>query len=144
MVVAFSACADPYNNYVSSGLEPKTQIMHELEDDYKWYYDTELKLLTSYADYEKFDVDLGYTEGYFELNCLLVFLRTGNSSANLKFIDVRENDGKLYPVLECNYFGPEDPQTDDVIYYAFYAEIPLSANYSIGDVINQTRTENVY
>ena len=145
IVVLFSACAeDPYKGYVSSELEPKTKIDHSEEyDRNKWYFDMELHLFTTYSQYNEFDIDLGYTEGYFEHNFLLIFLRTGNSSSNIKFVDVLERDGKLCPVLESNYIGPDEPVTDDVIYYVFYVEIPNSVNYIIGEVINKTRTENI-
>ena len=56
--VISSACAkDPYKDYVSSGLEPKTKKVDYSEHNFeKWNSDTELKLLTSYSEYEKFDV----------------------------------------------------------------------------------------
>lgn len=142
----FSACTrDPYKNYLSSGLEPKTKIDVSDEPDWdRWNSDTELHLLIAYSDYEKFGIDLGYTEGYFELNSLLIFLRTDNSSDNVKFVDVLQNDGKLYPVLERNYIAPGEPVTADVIRYVFYVEVPNSGNYSVGEVVNRTRTVNVW
>ena len=149
ILVLSTACTeDPYKDYISSGLVPKTStdaILRE-DDEYltRWNYDTELHLLTSYSEYEDFDVDLGYTEGYFELNSLLVFLRTGCSSVNLKFVGILEKDGRLCPVLERNYIGPEDPVTDDIIYYTFYVEVPDSGNYTVGEVINKIRKENSY
>ena len=141
-----SACTeDPYKGYVSSGLEPKTKIdRSEERDSDKWHYDMELHLFTIYSEYNEFDIDLGYTEGYFELNSLLIFLRTGNSSSNVKFVDVLEKDGKLCPVLESNYIGPDEPVTSDIIFYVFYVEIPNSGNYAVGEVINKTRTENTF
>lgn len=142
----FSACAkDPYEGYVSSGLEPKTKKVDYSEQNFeKWNIDFELRLLTSFADYEKFEVDLGYTEGYFEFNSLLILLRTTCSSENHQFVDVLEKDGKLCPVLEHNYIGPNDPVTDDIIYLIFYVEVPNSENYTAGEIIYKTRTENVF
>lgn len=141
-----SACAeDPYKDYVSSGLEPKTKVSEYDQDFAVWITENELKLLTSYSEYKNFDayLNLGYTEGYFELNSLLVFLKTCCSSDNIKFTDVWENDGKLYPVVESNKFGPDDVVTTDITDYLFYVEVPNSENYSIGEVINKTRTVNV-
>lgn len=143
--VIFSACTeDPYKDYVSSGLEPKTKIDNSEEPDLdKWFSDMELHLFTAYSEYYSFDIDLGYTEGYFEHNSLLIFLREDNSSDNVKFVDILERDGKLYPVLERNYIGPDEPVTEDIILYVFYVEILDSGNYTIGEVINKTRTENI-
>lgn len=140
----FSACAkDPYKDYVSSGLEPKTKKVEYSEQNFeKWNNDFELRLLTSFADYEKFEVDLGYTKEYFELNSLLIFLRTTCSSENHQFVDVLEKDGKLCPVLEHNYIGPDDSITADIIYLVFYVEVPNSGNYTAGEVIYKIRTEN--
>lgn len=146
-IFAFSACTDdPYKDYKASGLEPKTKVDEYSEQNFSvWNFESELKLLTSYFEYKNFDVylDLGFTESYFELNSLLVFLRTGCSSDNIQFVDVWENDGKLYPVLERNKIGADDTVTTDIIYYVFYVEIPNSENYTIGEIINKTRTENV-
>jgi len=149
-MLVFSACtdeqADPYKDYVSSGLVPKTKVDEYSEHNFAvWNSENELKLLTSYSEYENFDVylNLGYTTAYFELNSLLVFLRTGCSSDNIRFVDVLEDDGKLYPVLESNKFGTDDAVTSDIIYYVFYVEIPNNENYTIGEIINKTRTENV-
>ena len=143
--VIFSACTeDPYKDYAASGLEPKTRSDFSEEWEFaKWHSDTELNLLTSYSDYKDFDIELGYTEAYFEHNFLLIFLRTGCSSDNLQFVEVLENDSKLFPVLERNYIGPNDPVTEDIIYYVFYVEVPGDGNYTIGEVINKTRTKNV-
>ena len=143
ILVLSTACTeDPYKDYISSGLVPKMSTDADYEYLTRWNYDTELHLLTSYSEYEDFDVDLGYTEGYFERNSLLVFLTTGCSSDNLKFVDILEKDGRLCPLLEHNYIGPDDPVTDDIIYYTFYAEVPDSGNYTVGEIIYKTRTEN--
>lgn len=151
-MVLFSACAkppeDPYKDYVSSGLEPKTAVAEcgEYDDRYdfeKWHGKPTMALLTSFSDYIAFDIDLGYAEGYFEINSLLIILETGCSSDNPKFIEVLENEEKLYPVVERNYIGPNDPVTDDIIYLIFYVEVPDSGNYAIGEVIYRYRTENV-
>ena len=147
LATARGAFEDPYKDYVSSGLEAKTQTDRLLtEGGYhnKWHSDTELKLYTSYSEYMDLEIDLGYTEAYFEFNSLLIFLRTGCSSDNLQFVEVLANDGKLYPVLERNYIGPNDPVTEDIIYYIFYVEVPNNGNYSAGEVINKTRAENTY
>ena len=143
--VVFSACVDdPYKDYVSSQLVPKTTLVAYSEQNFvKWNSDTKLKLLTSYTDYKNFGVDLGYTKGYFELNSLLIFLQSTCSSENHQFVDILEKDGKLYPVVEHNNIGPNDPVTDDIIYYAFYAEVSNSDNYKIGEVIFKTRLQNV-
>lgn len=147
IAVVFSACSEePYKDYVASGLEPKTKVAtYNEKHSALWNSENELNLLTSYSAYKHFDIDLdlGYTKAYFEYNSLLIFLRTGCSSDNLKFVDVLENDGKLYPILECNENGPNDPITDDIIHYIFYVEIPNSSNYTIGEIINKTRIENV-
>ncbi len=144
IALIFSACTqDPYKDYESSGLEPKTKA--EGVRLANWDNENELKLLTSYSEYKDFDVylNLGYTEAYFELNSLLVFLKTGCTSDNIKFTDVLKKEGKLYPVVESNKIGPDDVVTTDVIYYLFYVEVPNSGNYSIGEIINKTRTVNV-
>ena len=143
--IIFSDCTDdPYKDYVSVGLEPKTKLIEYSEQKFiKWNSDTKPKLLVSYTDYKNFNIDLGYAKAYFELNSLLIFLQTTCSSENHKFVDILEKDGKLCPVVEHNYIGPNDPVTDDIIYYVFYAEIPNSENYKIGEVILRTRSQNV-
>lgn len=66
-------------------------------------------------------------------------LFTGRSSDNLEFVDVLVDEGTLYPVFKINEYGPNDPVTDDIILYAFYAEVPIDGNYNIGEMIIQTR-----
>ena len=144
VAVLFAACTeDPYKDYVASGLEPKTCNATYGADYEKWFSNRELTLLTSYVAYAVFDVDLGYTKSFFENNSLLIFLRTGCSTDNLQFVEVLQKDGKLCPVLEINPYGPNDPATDDIICYAFYVEVPNSANYSVGEIILKTRTQKV-
>ena len=144
LFMIFAACIeDPYKDYVASGLEPKTMRIDYSEKIYtKWNSNTKLNYLTSYTDYENFDIDLGYTKAYFELNSLLIILQTTCSSENHQFIEIVEKDGKLYPVVEHNYIGPDDPITEDIIFYVFYAEIPNSG-YTIGELILRTRSQNV-
>lgn len=144
---AFTACTgDPYKDYKTSGFEPKTKIGEYSEQNFSvWNTENELKLLTSYSEYASLDVwlNLGYTKAYFELNSLMIFLKTGCSSDNIQFVKVLENEGKLYPVLESNEIGADDPVTEDIIYYVFYVEIPNSGNYTVGEIISKTRAENV-
>ena len=145
VAVFFAACTeDPYADYVATGLQPKTNDVGYSEDVYvKWMTDTQLTLLTTYSEYQDYDVDLGYSKGYFENNSLLIFLRTGCSTDNLQFVEVLEKEGKLYPVVEINPYGPNDPSTDDIILYVFYVEISSGVNYSVGEIITKTRDRKV-
>ena len=145
IAVLFTSCTeDPYKDYVATGLQPKTIDVGYSEDVYvKWMTDTQLTLLTTYSEYKNYDVDWGYSQGYFENNSLLVFLRTGCSTDNLQFVEVLEKDGKLYPVVEINPYGPNDPSTDDIILYVFYVEISSGANYSVGETITKIRDHKV-
>lgn len=143
-VISAACTEDPYKDYVSSELEPKTKIGGLSEEDERWYAsEKKVEVFTSYADYMDFGADLGYTEAYFENNRLLLFLRTGCSTDNLQFVDILEKDGVLCPVLEINPYREGDPASDDIIFYIFYSEIPTTGNYSIGEVITRTRPHKV-
>lgn len=147
--VIFASCtadpyADPYKDYVSSEIEPKTKIGPLTIDDERWYApEQKTEVFTSYSDFINFGADLGYTEAYFENNRLLLFLRTGCSTDNLKFVDILEQGGVLCPVLEINPYRKGDPVSEDIIFYIFYAEIPADGNYTIGEVITRTRPHKV-
>ena len=73
-----------------------------------------------------------------------MFLVDDNSFDNVKFVDILEQDAKLCPVLERNSIGVDESVTSDIILYVFYAEIPNSRNYTVGEVINKYRTENIF
>ena len=119
--VIFASCTkDPYKDYVSSEIEPKTKIGPLSIDDERWLVpEQKTEVFASYADYLNFGADLGYTETFFENNRLLLFLRIGCSTDNLKFVDILEHGGVLCPVLEINPYRKGDPVSEDIIFYIF-------------------------
>lgn len=143
--IIFTSCTkDPYKDYVTSGLEPMTKVCDYSNEKSELWSNNANKILifNDYKDYNNFGIDLGYTEGFFEQNSLMLLLDSTNSSDNDKFVDVLVNEGKLCPVVEYNYIKEDDPVTDDIILYIFYSEFKTSDNYTAGEIIRRVRNEN--
>jgi hypothetical protein len=145
--IIFASCTkEPYKDYVTSGLEPMTKVFDYSNEEYDLWDKNQNKIFifNEYKDYNNFGVDLGYTEGFFEQNSLMLMLEQTNSSENDKFVDVLVNYGKLCPVIERNDVKESDTVTDDIILYIFYSEFKTSDNYTAGEIIRRVRNENDY
>ena len=138
-----AGCSKVYVGYAKSEFEPKTHINSGYGKDYNRWISNDVNLVNSYADYLEYEIDLGYTEDYFLESQLLILLKKGCSTDNLEFSKVLEKDSVLYPVVKINPYYEGDYATMDIIFYVFYAEIPASTNYSVGEVIMETRPHKV-
>ena len=135
-VFTISACTndstDPYKNYTASGYEVKCiQIDYE-NDNCSFGYDR-VELLSDYKSYAAYNFNFDYTESYFELNNLLVFVVTCRSSDGMEFIEILKKDNTIYPLFEVNEIGEDEPVTDDIIVMLYCVEIPKTTECEIGD-----------
>ena len=137
-----AACSDPYADYTSLGIKSESgSLQPPDEDDYEVFSPYEGIVSTVDELKEKCGKRLSYSQEFFEENSLVIVLIAGCYSYGIEFVDVLENDGKLYPVLERNYIAPSQPVTDDYIQHIFYSEIPKSANYEYGEIITRYRNK---
>ena len=116
---AFSGCTDPYKDYTASGLQVKSIPFDYADDDFLKPYDefgyNKAQIFTDYKSYSSYKFNLDYTEAYFELNDLLVFVVSCCSSDEMQFGEILENDGKLCPLFYRKKIGNNQPVTDDFI-----------------------------
>lgn len=134
-----SACTDdPYKNYKASGLEAKG-IPFNYEDDYLAPYDMfgygKVETFTDYDSFVAYNFNLNYTKSYFELNNLIVFVASSCSFDEMEFVEILENDGKLYPMFYRKKIADGQPVTDDFIVMAYCVEISKGSEYNVGEII---------
>ncbi len=92
-------------------------------------------MITDYETYSAYQFNLNYTESFFENNNLLVFIVQSCSSDDIKFNELRERDGILYPLFEREEIGANDPVTDDIIISSYCIEISKELEYKAGEII---------
>ncbi len=136
---AFSACTNDscdntYKNYKASGLEVKS-IPLDYEDDAILFGYNRVELFSDYGSYAAYNFNLCYTESYFELNDLLVFVVKCCSSDEMEFNEILENEKKLYPLFYRKEIGSDQPITDNIIVMSYCVEISKKTEYKIGEII---------
>lgn len=139
--LTFSACnpADPYKDYLASSIEAAPMPLGSAHEVAFSFGSNRAELFCDYQSFAAEKLPLNYTEGYFENNDLLVFATHCCSSDNMKFGEVLENEGKLYPVFYRDYIPDGAAVTEDFIVLIYYAEVPKSAGYTLGEVIFRYR-----
>ena len=53
----------------------------------------------------------------------------------MKFVEIREKDGILYPLFERKKLGVNDPVTEDIIISSYCVEISKELEYKSGEII---------
>lgn len=142
--VLFAACkeSDPYADYTSLGIKFEMGSWQQPDEDDYEIFSPYSGIITSDEElHERCGKQLSYPEDFFENNCLIIVMIVGCSSYGIEFVDILENDGKLYPVLERNYIAPNQPVTDDYIQHIFCSEIAKSENYTYGEIITRYRNK---
>ncbi len=94
-----------------------------------------VELITDYEKYSSYHFNLDYTEEFFENNGLLVFIVYSCSSDQMKYIEICEKDGFLYPLFERKKLGENDPATRDIIMSSYYVEVSKEFGYKAGEII---------
>lgn len=138
--LVLSGCAaDPYRDYLATGLEVKG-IGYDYEDGGIYGFGAgRTEIFTTYADYSAYSFPLDYTESYFERNDLLVFIVSCCSSDGMEFGEILQDEGRLYPLFYRNEIGENEDVTCDIIVMAYCAEIPKSDHYGAGEIIYRYR-----
>ena len=139
--ILLTCCAqDPYKNYTATDLKTDSPVYDDFNDYYDYGFGTSnAKLFTTFAEYSKYNFDLDYTEGYFELNNLLIFSVNCCSSGRMEFIEIMQNENLLYPAFLRNKIEDGDAVTDDFIVMSYYTEVSKSSGYGLGDIIYKYR-----
>ena len=133
MISCLTACVtDKYKDYHATNMQAK--IFTPAPEDLVFTINT-VELITDYDTYAAYRLNLDYTEGFFENNNLLVFMVTSCSSDQMQFIEIQENDGKLYPLFERKKIGINEPVTDDIILSSYCAEISKEMEYKAGTIL---------
>ena len=110
------------------------------ENEKNWSFGVgKVELFTDYQAYSKYDFDLDYTEDYFDLNNLLVFVVHCCSSDQMEFGEILQAEGKLYPMFYRAELKDGEPVTDDYIVLSFCVEISKSDEYGCGEIIYKYR-----
>ena len=139
--LTFCACkpADPYKDYLASSIEAAPMPLGSAHEVAFSFGSNRAELFCDYQSFAAEKLPLNYTEGYFENNDLLVFATHCCSSDEMEFGEVLENEGKLYPVFYRDYIPDGAAVTEDFIVLIYYAEVPKSAGYTLGEVIFRYR-----
>ena len=133
LLLSMAACeTDKYKDYYATTMQVKSFSTEY--DDLVFETDT-VELITNYETYLTYQFNLDYTESFFENNNLLVFIVQSCSSDKMKFDELREKDGVLYPFFEREEIGENDPVTDDIIISSYCVEISKELEYKVGEII---------
>ena len=133
LLFCLTACrTDKYKDYHATNMEAKTFTTYY--DDLIFEADT-VELIADYETYSSYEFNLDYTESFFENNNLLVFIVQSCSSDEMKFDELREKEGVLYPLFERKEIGVNDPITDDIIISSYCVEISKKFEYKAGEII---------
>ena len=129
---------DPYKGYIATEFEIN-EIPLDYESDYLKSFDkfgyNKIVIFTDYESYSVYDFNLHYTESYFELNDLLVFVVSACSSDEMELGEILQNEGRLYPLFYRARLAEDAPITSDFIIMPYYVELAKDAAYKGGEII---------
>lgn len=133
IVSCLTACGiDRYKDYRATDMQAKGFM----QGDEELIFETNtVELITDYEKYSSYHFNLDYTEEFFENNNLLVFIVTSCSSDQMKYVEIRNKDGLLYPLFTRKKIGENEPVTDDFIVHSYCAEISKEFEYNAGEII---------
>lgn len=133
LLISMTACeADKYKDYNATNMQADT---FSIENNDLVFETNTVELITDYETYLAYQFNLDYTESFFENNNLLVFIVQSCSSDKMKFVEIREKDGILYPLFERKKLGVNDPVTEDIIISSYCVEISKELEYKAGEII---------
>lgn len=133
LLSCFTACGtDRYKDYRATNMQ--TRGFTQGDEDLIFKTNT-VELITDYEKYSSYRFNLDYTEEFFENNNLLVFIVTSCSSDQMKYVELRDKDGLLYPLFERKKIGKNEPVTDDFILQSYCVEISKEFEYKSGEII---------
>ena len=140
LINVFTGCEkDPYRDFVTGGLKVK-EISFDVENKKNLSFGFgKAEIFTDYKAYSEYDFHLDYTEEYFKMNNLLVFVVDCCSSDEMEFSEILQTEGKLFPLFYRAEIKDDQPVTDDFIVLSFSVEISKSDNYSVGEIIYKYR-----
>ena len=122
-----------YKDYHATDMQAK-EFMQDYEVLMNFKSNT-VELITDYEKYTSYQFDLDYTEEFFANNNLLVFIVTSCSSDQMKYVEIRNKDGLLYPLFERKKIGENDLVTEDFIVHSYCVEISKEFEYKAGEII---------
>jgi hypothetical protein len=133
LLSCLTACGtDRYKDYHATNMQARGFIQGD--EDLVFKTNT-VELITDYEKYSSYRFNLDYTEEFFENNNLLVFIVTSCSSDQMKYVELRDKDGLLYPLFERKKIGKNEPVTDDFILQSYCVEISKEFEYKSGEII---------
>ena len=133
LLSSLTACGmDKYKDYHVANIQAKG---FTLGDEDLIFETNTVELITDYEKYSSYHFNLDYTEGFFENNNLLVFIVTSCSSDQMKYVELRNKDGMLYPLFELKKIGENEPVTEDFIVHSYCVEISKEFEYKAGEII---------
>ncbi len=138
----FAGCADPYRNYVSSGLEVKEVSFNDGHGTSDVLYDISRSgtlLISDYDVYTAYNLDIGYTELFFNANELLIFVTVSCTSDGMEFEELMLDGSTLYPMFYRNKIEDNEPVTDDIIFSSYCVELNKANRYCVGQILYRYR-----
>ena len=133
LLVCLTSCGvDKYKDYRATNMQARGFMA--VDEDLSFKANT-VELITDYEKYTSYRFNLDYSEGFFESNNLLVFIVTSCSSDQMKYVELREKDGRLYPLFERNKIGENESVTTDILIYSYCVEISKEFDYEAGEII---------
>ena len=133
LLFCLTACGtDRYKDYHATNMQARGFIQGDEDLIFKT---NTVELITDYEKYSSYRFNLDYTEEFFENNNLLVFIVTSCSSDQMKYVELRDKDGLLYPLFERKKIGKNEPVTDDFILQSYCVEISKEFEYKSGEII---------
>ena len=134
LLSCLTACGtDKYKDYHATDMQAKGFMQGD--EVLIIFEPNTVELITDYEKYSSYHFSLDYTEEFFENNNLLVFIVTSCSSDQMKYVELRDKDGLLYPLFERKKIGKNDPVTDDFISHSYCVEISKEFEYKAGEII---------
>ena len=134
LLSCLTACGtDKYKDYHATDIQAKGFMQgDEVLMNFK---SNTVELITDYEKYISYQFNLDYTEEFFANNNLLVFIVTSCSSDQMKYVEIRNKDGLLYPLFERKKIGENEPVTEDFIVHSYCVEISKEFEYKAGEII---------